>query len=122
MCTPRDLSKSALYLIVLNREVGGMSEYERRSPVSALRRGARCLRGPPPPPRVESGVGAWSGIVEQALCGWRVIATLRVWSPQCLAVEPDAAVQNTAYALGLRPNCPSSALDHTFVMSKQLMR
>jgi len=27
-----------------------MSEYERRSPVSALRRGARCLRGPPPPP------------------------------------------------------------------------
>ena len=28
-----------------------MSEYERRGPVSALLRGARCLRGPPPPPR-----------------------------------------------------------------------
>ena len=28
-----------------------MSEYERRGPVSALLRGARCLRGPPRPPR-----------------------------------------------------------------------
>ena len=38
-------------LTVFNREVGSMSEYERRSPVSALLRGARCLRGPPRHPR-----------------------------------------------------------------------
>ena len=36
---------------VRDREVGSMSEYERRGPVSALLCGARCLRGPPPPPR-----------------------------------------------------------------------
>ena len=51
MCTPRDLSKSALYLTVLNREVGALRDSESRSPVSALRRGARCLRGAPRRPR-----------------------------------------------------------------------
>ena len=45
---------------VIIREVGSMSEYERRSPVSALLRGARCLRGPPRPPREASATSAFT--------------------------------------------------------------
>ena len=35
-----------------------LSDTERLSPVSALRRGARCLRGPPRPPRVRAQASA----------------------------------------------------------------
>ena len=47
-----------------------MSEYERRSPVSALLRGARFLRGPPRPPRAAAYpfAGAASCVEPRYLC------------------------------------------------------
>ena len=52
MCTPRDLSKSALYLTELYREGGGMSEYERRAPFPHCCAAHGVGRGAPRPPRV----------------------------------------------------------------------
>ena len=46
----RPLDRLALPHVII-REVGSMSEYERRGPVSALLRGARCGPGGPAPPQ-----------------------------------------------------------------------
>ena len=70
--------------------------------------------------------GKWSGcvvrdIVEQALCGWRVIATLRVVST---VSRGGARCCGAKYRIvrwgGLRPNC-ARAGRWTTLMSKQLM-